>query len=349
MKIAVILGGTIIICIGCGILIFTSRTPAIRDENNKSVAILEKVTIGGIKQNICIRGTNTDNPVLLIVHGGPGDAMLPVMRGLNYDLESDFIVVYWDQRGTGKSYYPFAEYEKINIERYVTDINELSNLLLKRFNKKKIFILGHSWGSVIATQEVQKHPELYTAYIGVGQLVDLEENERLSYKYTLNQAIDRNDEKGFKQLKELPEGYIFREDWFKYLSIQRSYLLKYGGAIYEQRSYKSFEKYFLTSPEYSLIDIINRMRGSKQSAKFLWPELIKIDFSKTATRFEIPVYLLHGKQDYNAPFELVQEYYGKIEAPRKKLICFEKSAHYLLWEEPKKFHAVLREIAQEMN
>ncbi|MGH4137094.1 alpha/beta fold hydrolase [Clostridium sp.] len=125
--------------------------------------------------------------------------------------------------------------------------------------------------------------------------------------------------------------------------MQRKYLVKYGGAVYGQSSYRCLEKYFLSSPEYSLIDIINRIRGSKQSLKMLWLKLLEVDLSKTATQFEIPIYFIEGKYDYNAPFPLVHDYYESIKAPKKDLIWFEKSAHFPQWEEPKKFHTLLKD------
>ena len=97
--------------------ILRATTPKIVDQDYKSIAILEKVIIGGITQCICVRGKNIENPILLFLHGGPGDAMLPVMTGINSDLEDDFIVVNWEQRGAGKSYYPFCQSNEITIDK----------------------------------------------------------------------------------------------------------------------------------------------------------------------------------------------------------------------------------------
>ena len=110
--------------------ILRGTTPPILDQDKKSVAILEKIIIGGINQYICIRGKNIENPILLFLHGGPGDAMLPVMTGINGELEDDFIVVNWEQRGAGKSYYPFKKSDGININTFISDTYELTKLLL---------------------------------------------------------------------------------------------------------------------------------------------------------------------------------------------------------------------------
>lgn len=324
--------------------ILKATTPLIKDKSNKSIAILEKVIIGGINQCICIRGKNIENPILLFLHGGPGDSMLPVMTGINKDLENDFIVVNWDQRGTGKSYYPFGKSSDINIDTFISDTYELTKLLLKRFNKEKVYIMGNSWGSVIAIQTVHLYPKLYYAYIGIGQVVNMKQNERLSYEYTLEQSILKNDKKAEKQLRDIGTEYFNRSDWFKCLILQRKYLVKYGGSVYGQSNYRCLEKHFFSSPEYSLIDIINRIRGSKQSLKMLWMKLLEVDLFKTATKFEIPMYFIEGKYDYNAPSILVNQYYESIEAPKKELIWFEKSAHFPQWEEPEKFYTILKNI-----
>ncbi|HHT97359.1 MAG TPA: alpha/beta hydrolase [Clostridiales bacterium] len=323
--------------------ILRGTTPRILDQHNKSVAILEGVIIGGINQYICIRGRNIENPVLLFLHGGPGDAMLPVMTGINQDLEDDFIVVNWEQRGAGKSYYPFKKSDEIDVNIFISDTYELTKLLLKRFNKEKIYIMGNSWGTAIALQAVQKYPKHYYAYIGVGQVVHMKENERLTYEYTLNQAFLNKDKKAEKQLKDIGEDYFNRSDWLKCLLLQRKYLVKYGGALYGQSNYRYLEKHFLSSPEYSLVDILKRLRGSKQSLQMLWLKFLEVDLFKTATQFEIPIYFIEGKYDYNAPTVLVSQYYESIKAPKKELIWFEKSAHFPQWEEPKRFYTILRD------
>ena len=261
-------------------------------------------------------------------------------------MEKDFVVVNWDQRGAGKSFYPFDTSDHIDHLTFVSDTNELTEMLLKRFNKEKIYILGHSWGSVIATLVVQQYPDRYYAYIGVGQVVNMKENERISFEYTLQEAINRQDSKAVSNLKT--SGYDFYDEpnWLSRLLTQRRYLLQFGGSIHAQTSYRSFSKYFLTSPEYSILDVINRLRGSKQSLLFLWPKLMETDLAKSANEFNVPVFFIEGKYDYNAPTELLVDYYQKIKAPQKTIIWFENSAHFPQWEEPQKFNAVLKEIVE---
>ena len=329
-----------------GLFFFWSFTPSIDSvEGEVSISSLEKVFIGGVKQSLCIRGNDIRKPILLIVHGGPGDAAMPIMNSVNRNLELDFIVVNWDQRGAGKSFYQLKKGSGISIDTYVSDLLELTCYLQDRFDKEKIFILGHSWGSVLAMKAVQRHPELFYAYIAVGQVIDMASNEKLSYDFTLREAINRGDMEAKNTLLRMGSEFDFSSDWMTRLLYQRKLLVKFGGSLYGKKSYSSLEKYFLFSPEYSVIDIVNRIRGSKQSLKALWPELMNVSFTDTITRLEVPVYFFQGEFDFNTPSELLVKYFEKLEAPHKELIWFNKSAHFPQWEEPIKFHTELKYIA----
>lgn len=333
-----------------GCKVFNSYTPTIKARKGEvSISILENVLIGGVKQSICIRGNDINKPILLVVHGGPGDAAMPIMNRINRNLEKDFIVVNWDQRGAGKSFYNFNKDSDISIDKFVRDLHEISCYLLNKLGKEKMYILGHSWGSVLAIKAIQRHPELYYAYIGVGQVVDMVENEMLSYDFTLQEAIKRGDKSAEMTLSNMGSAYIFSEDWMDKLLTQRKLLLQYGGSLWGQKSYWSLEKQFLNCPEYTFVDIVNRVRGSKQSIKFLWTELMKVNFLKTVNKIEIPVFFFQGKHDYNTPSASLVKYFERLDAPQKELIWFDESAHFPQWEEPDKFHESLIEIVENQK
>ena len=137
-----------------------------------SITSLEKIELGDINQWISIRGRNTANPILLYLHGGPGTPVMPLFRHFQAPLEDHFIVVQWEQRGAGKSFSWKIPKETMTIEQFISDLQVLIELLRKRFNKEKIYLMGHSWGSVFGTYTVQRYPELFYAYIGVGQATD---------------------------------------------------------------------------------------------------------------------------------------------------------------------------------
>jgi len=326
-------------------VLFWSYTPKIQKHDILSISSLEKIIIGGVRQSICIHGKSIDNPVLLILHGGPGDAAMPMWLSKNSGLEEDYIVVNWDQRGAGKSYYSFSDSNDISIDTFVADALEITNYLRKSFQKEKIFLLGHSWGSVLSLKLIQNHPELFNAYIGVGQVVNMKESEHLSYNYTLKEAERRNDKAALTALNSMGNDFLMKSDWLNSLYTQRKLLAKYGGSLYGKVDYSGFNRYFLTAPEYSLLDIIKLGKGSKQSLKCLWPELMLVNFFETAPRVEIPIYFFHGKYDNTTSAVLLEEFFNQIEAPLKEIFWFDTSAHFPQWEEPEKFNSILKQIA----
>ncbi|MGG0719229.1 alpha/beta hydrolase [Robertmurraya massiliosenegalensis] len=165
-------------------------TPEINGKS--SISVLESVAIGGIEQWVLIRGESINNPIVLFLHGGPGNAQIGWAPKFQSNLERNFIVVNWDQRGSGLSYFEGIPEESMNINQFIQDAYELTIYLLNKFKKNKIFIVGHSWGTIIGMPLIQKHPHLFHAYIGVGQSVDLQRGELLSYEYTLEYAKNNN-------------------------------------------------------------------------------------------------------------------------------------------------------------
>ncbi|MFW9939384.1 MAG: alpha/beta fold hydrolase, partial [Candidatus Thorarchaeota archaeon] len=187
--------------------LFHSKTAPILNEDGtekpNSIASMEFVKLGEIDQWILIRSHNLDNPLLLLLHGGPGSADSPLAYKFQSELEEHFIVVNYDQRGAGKSYSKKIPKESMNVEQFVSDTYNLINLLKKRFNKEKIYLVGHSWGSMLGTLLVQRYPELFYAYIGVGQVVNIIDNEIFSFQFTFKEAKKRDNKRAIKQLEKI--------------------------------------------------------------------------------------------------------------------------------------------------
>ncbi|MFX0175184.1 MAG: alpha/beta fold hydrolase [Candidatus Hodarchaeota archaeon] len=321
---------------------FYSETPPIlgEDGNEKpnSITSMEFIKLGGIEQWIIIRSHNINNPLLLLLHGGPGSVESPLSYKFQRELEKSFIVVNWDQRGGGKSYSKKISKESMNIEQFITDAHDLIQLLKKRFKKEKIYIVGHSWGSILGTLLVQHYPELFYAYIGVGQVVNIVDNEIFSFQYTLEEAKKRGNKKALKQLEKIRP---YTGENLKHLKIQRKWLKKFGGVLHNQKSMWSLIKVGMRSPEYKLGDFIKFIKGINFSIKYLWGTLFSIDFLKDVKELEVPVYFCVGRYDYNAPFELSERFFKKLRAPMKKYIWFENSAHCPNFEEPDKYQNFL--------
>ncbi|PCI54281.1 MAG: hypothetical protein COB36_10530 [Alphaproteobacteria bacterium] len=316
------------------------------------IDVTESLQINGLKQWFRIRGTNKDNPVLLYLHGGPGSASMPFSYAMSSQWEEEFIMVHWDQRGTGKTRCSNPEYDPktAQFEDFYTDMIEVITYLKKRLNKKKIIVLGHSWGTLLGTHLAKRNPELLHAYVGTGQMTNTIESETLGYEFALQQATENDDKEGVKRLKSIapypspvPVG---TKELQRQVSTQRKYLQKYGGAVqfsYMEKIYKAFFR----SPDYSICDwmgfIDTQLGGTPYphrdlTGSFLDKEGGLANFDQDiGFKFKVPMFFFLGALDYQTSTIIATRYFDKIQAPHKQLIIFEKSGHAPPQTEEKKF------------
>jgi len=339
----------IIVILVIAIVFFPSFTPKIRDGKfrvvGNSIAELSAIEIGGIEQTIMIRGVDKDKPIVLFLHGGPGYSFISYARQYQQDLEQNFVVVNWDQRGSGKSYSSDIDRLTMSQDQLESDTLELIDYLLYRFDREKVYIVGHSWGTVLGIETIQNAPEKVFAYVGIGQVIDDVDGERISYNYVLEKAVTDNNDKALMDLKEIggPPYENSKTDTF----VQRKWLKHYGGYETEVITLNQIIKGILFSPEYSWNDGIKFLQGNTFSIETLFLNREKADFREKYTQFEVPVYFCAGRYDYNTPSSLVEEYYNLIEAPKKNFYWFDKSAHEPHLVELKKFSKIMDEIYDE--
>jgi proline iminopeptidase len=349
---------SIIAIIIIGLVIFSvwlksvspGKTDPFRDSTGKiiegSIAEIQKMEIGGVKQFVVIRGKNINNPVLLMLHGGPGSPQAHMNLKYNKKLEDYYIVVNWDQRGAGASYSKEIPKESINIDQMIEDTRELSQYLINRFHKDKIFILGHSWGSYLGMRTIYKYPQLFRAYIGIGQVSDQRKSEQLSYQFVLNKAKETNNKKAIKELEEIgyPENGLYK-DLQKGMMTERNWVMHYGGAAWMKTKkdfFPMFIKPLILFKEYTVNDKINYLKGLNFSQELLWDPLMNQQLVDVVKKVEVPVYILQGKHDYQTCFELAKIYFDSLYAPKKEFIEFSNSAHMLPYNlEIDKFHDIM--------
>ncbi len=326
-------------------------TLSIKDKRGRiisgSIASLEAVDIAGKKQWILIRGMDISKPVILFLHGGPGTSNMCLLRKYNTELEKNFVVVTWDQRGAGKSYKAIDPHAAMTINQFVSDTGELTRILCRRFGQKKIFLIGHSWGSVMGMFSIQKYPDLYHAYVGIGQIATMQENEQISYDWTLEQATKAKDKRAVRTLTKIGRP-PYTGNWQRKTITQRGLLGKYGGELYGnlKGAFPLIFNSLILATEYTLIDKINFFRGIFASNRLLWPELLTVDLKKQVPSVKVPIYFMLGRHDYEVPSVLAEQYFKLIEAPKKELIWFENSAHLANIEENEKFNSLLTKIIQ---
>lgn len=307
-----------------------------------SIATLEKVTIGNSEQWIMIRSENINNPILLFAHGGPGTSQLTLMRKNTQPLERYFTVVNWDQRGAGKSYAAICDKSHMHIDQFVSDLIELTQYLETRFDKKKITLLGHSWGSAIGVLAVSERPDLFNVYIGIGQVSNMAESEKISYDWTLQQAMSAKDQGTIKKLIEIgPPPYTGA--WRAKFMTERRILGSYGGEYYGSKigAFGVVIKNLIFSTEYTFIDRINFFRGIFDSLDLLLPEVLNINLFSQAPQLDVPVWFMLGRHDFEVPSVLSEQYFNALKAPEKSLLWFENSSHMPNTEEKELFNQIM--------
>ena len=312
-------------------------------EGAEQVTELIKVPIGGVDQWLLIRSANPANPVLLFLHGGPGAAEMPLLRFYNWELEKYFTIVMWDQRGAGKSNNRKIPPESITIDQLLTDTDEIVQYLKSRFNQEKIFLAGHSLGTVLGIKSIQNHPENFYAYIGIGQVVDMKRNVESSYQLCMELAESIGKKRDIRIFSGMQiNGRFSGGTDLEKAVYMRDWIAKNGRIYYDRNNINNLVSIVLAAPEYTLFDKLKYMNGLKRSRKLLWtPALFEVNFFIDAPELEVPVYFVSGKYDYITSHELTKSYFDFVEAPEKRLVEFNFSAHCAIFEEPVKFNRLM--------
>lgn len=310
---------------------------------------LEKVNLGGVDQSILIQAMNPDKPILLFLHGGPCMPVPGVVsRGQDYaiatttkKLVENFVLVLWDQRGAGKSYHKTIPAESMRVEQFISDCHDLVDYLRDKFIQEKIFLAGHSWGTIIGLSVASRYPDKLHAYIGISQIMNWTENDQLCYDWVKEKAEFASDNKTLKKLTEL--GKPPYDKSVKKFKDFRGPLMKYKSMIYESETVKhpgmlGGLRLFLHSPDYSLKDMFNTFYSAYHLTYTLAliEDLAEVNLH-AIKRIDVPVYFLHGKHDFHVDGRTVAGFFEKVEAPRgKEMIWYENSSHMLHPEDAKK-------------
>jgi proline iminopeptidase len=296
------------------------------------------VPIGGIEQWISVRGRHRDAPILLFLHGGPGFTSIPNSYLYTAEWQEYFTVVQWDQRGAGKTFgrNPGLQPTSLSIVRAVQDAEEVAAYIRKEYGRRKIVLMGHSWGSILGMKLAQMHPDWFYAYVGVGQATDARASEEMGYRATLAAAVAANDLEAIRDLKEIapyPNPTDPAAD-LAHLGRERKWLAKYGGAVWRNTE-AAVDAAGTISPDYSAEDWKNRDRGLDLNLAGLWGDITKVNLF-SIKRIDCPVILFEGRHDLNVNAVLAERWFQHLQAPLKKLIWFEDSAHGVFDEEPGK-------------
>lgn len=304
------------------------------------------------EQYLTISTEDTNKPVLLYLHGGPGGALTPMTSLYFKELEKDYIVVLWDQRGAGKSFKGFITSKYQTIDSFVEDTKEVTNYLKEKFNKEKVFLVGNSWGSLLGMETIKKYPEMYYAYVGTGQLIDTNESLKMGYDLILKKTLETQNIELEKILKKINKNKLTLSNNIKNLSTRKYLAILNSEEKIQETEYKKnrlLEKGMKLVPVKQGLAYSNFLINYEEYFvyKKLRKEIISVDLRKKIFKVNIPIYFAQGKNDLITPYSLLEEYYKILESPKKELICFENSGHGPEYQESEKFTELMRRVQKE--
>jgi pimeloyl-ACP methyl ester carboxylesterase len=360
---------------GCGVLGLVGLTIALivaalgwrtlaqwRNANARAITApagiddLRKVRIGGIDQWIHIRGENVANPILLYVHGGPGTPMMPFESHFQTPLERDFTVVEWDQRGAGKTYVSNGGDRiapTLTFGRMKADAHELTAYLKTRFHRPKIFLIGHSWGSILGLPVALERPDDYYAFVGTGVVIDFREGEAAGYRHVLAEAQRRGDREAIAALEAIapypalgrgprPAGGV------NGARVLRDYLARYGYAMasVQVRDFKGLQRVWLgsaiDSPQYGPRDLASFVTADPHIYDRLYRYMDGYDVRALGMETTLPVVFVDGDQDWQTPWPIAKRYIGELQSPCKAFYLMPGAGHAGPADRPELFAEILR-------
>ncbi|MBX3146249.1 MAG: alpha/beta hydrolase [Gemmatimonadales bacterium] len=308
------------------------------------IEALEELEIDGTRQWISIRGRDRANPILLMIHGGPGSPTMPVSWAFQGPWEDYFTVVQWDQRGVGKNALTAdhaALAPTLTVESSVADAEAVVAHLRRRLDQDRVVVMGYSWGSIVGSLLAQRRPEWLYAYVGVGQASYRGDD----YLFTrlIELATAARNQEALAELRTMapyPNGVPPVQS----VVTSRKWARHFGGAWYGRTDFGPYSSAPDWAPEYSDAERAAMDRASGWATVTLLAEMFSQRLD-TLPPFKVPVVVLMGRHDLHTPHQPAREMYDRLEAPRKRFITFELSAHVPMMEEPGRF---LRALIDEV-
>lgn len=317
----------------------SSARPPTQSSASFAVDTAMTLTLGGVKQFVRIRGIDRRLPFLLFLHGGPGLPATP-FAGWDAGLEEKFVMVHWDQRGAGKSFSLFGASQEFNVEQFVADARDLTQWLVRQFQCGPVVLVGHSWGSVIGAITAARYPELFSAYVGIGQVANLPESEKIAYANCYKTALELKLSGALVGLKLLgPPPYATIEESEALERLAQSV----ASTGYSPACTGSFILRALRSGTYSLIDLIKIPLGVRRATENLWNEIFhRVDLFTQVPRIEVPVFFILGRHDVVVSEFVAKRYFDSLSAPQgKTFIRLERSGHWPQFESPNELCEIL--------
>lgn len=337
--------GLALVVLTAGIVRPASTSAIVADDGSVlagSVAELTRLDVGNHELGLMLRGNSVDNPVLLFLAGGPGGSELGAMRRHGQALEQDFVVATLDQRGAGTSYDQLEPVGSLTLEHAVDDVLAVTRYLRERFGQTEVVLVGQSWGTIPGVLAVQRHPELFRAYVGVGQMVDPLETDTVFYDDTLAWARDAGEDALASKLVEAgPPPYEDVLDYEAALSNEpRVYPYDHSS---NAEGVGGFSENLLVR-EYSLLQQAHALAAFMDVFTIMYPQLQALDLRRDAQRLDVPVFLAQGRHEAPGRAAPAEQWFTALDAPDKELSFFDTAGHRPLFEQPAEFHRFMVDV-----
>lgn len=291
------------------------------------------VPIGGIDQWIAIQGQNTANPTILYLHGGPGEAQSPFLNSFA-SWEHDFTVVNWDQRGAGKTFEKNGEATPdMTLDRLTDDAIEVTCHALKQLGKRKLILVGQSFGAMLGLMVARRAPELYYAFVGTGQFVNNALTMDYRERWARQQAMATHDEAGLKALDDVRSLSV--NDW-KRIGASRKWMMSPT-----DQDYLKLQTAFMGSPDHPKPEAQAWVKGYGFESSKVGAESIVFDAMTQAPELPVPYILIQGREDHVTPFEPARAYWEMVQSKGKAFAAID-GGHYACFTDTDQFLAAMR-------
>jgi pimeloyl-ACP methyl ester carboxylesterase len=315
---------------------------ATRISSPSGIDVAKFIDVNGMREWITIRSENRDNPVILFLHGGPGEANSPFAK-LYRPYEKNFVFVQWDQPGAGRTYTAAGDHQPaLTLESMTADGIAVAKYVSLELHKPKIILMGTEWGSLLGLRMIKQQPDLFAAFVGTGQIVSMLTTQQWQYVYTRDRASTGHDQQTLNALSAIgPPPYRTLEGYRRF----GDYFIKYWGAD-DLAAVSTLQAQIGNSPSLSLIDVYRYVVALRRSEALLYGVQLQEDLLDQGGSFSVPLYFIQGENDPFTPTSLVAEFVTKVEAPVKSLHVIPGASHFVIWQHPADFlHYLLRDVA----
>lgn len=312
------------------------------------------ITIGGIQQYIQIRGQDISNPLIIVLHGGPGNNMAFYSYYWQKRLEQDYTIIHWDQRGCGNTYYHNTTAQKPTLDLLLSDLDELVAFVCSKFRKQKVVLMGHSWGTFLGAVYSIIHPEKVSAYVSISQMLDFKKSEQVSAQEAIRLAGQLGKINDVRKIEEKLNLVLSFRDFEKSQAIEllrfRELKEKYLPAQYSNKMFALR----LFSPYITFHD----MKWSMSIDKLVFSndELYKTLLSENNSSiweygliYKVPIIMIAGENDWTTPYEMITDYFNNITAPFKELVAIKNTGHIPFIDKPEIFSEKLMSILHSLD